>query len=332
MNELSGWGSDGQPAFADAVREGLDAAVVAVAAAVEDGAADAGGLRAGGERLAGLAGLLHPAERAQLRLGPRDGGQRAPAAVVDELGGDAAVGAEHRDPRALGAADDLRADAAAALEAGLWLGDDGHARFPTFRATYSPRSVGRLTRSSSPSCSTLMSRGMRSKSSPFGPWTRTSSGSIATVTPDGTGMGLRPMRDIAGLPDLRHDLAADARLAGLVAGHDAPGRGHDRRPHAAEDLRDLVVADVAALAGARDALEPGDRAAAVVGVLQRHADHLARVVGVRRRDREVADVALLLEDAGHLALEVRGWDLDRLVGGGDPVADARQEVGDGVGH
>jgi hypothetical protein len=30
------------------------------------------------------------------------------------------------------------------------------------------------------------------------------------------------MRDIAALPDLRDDLAADARLAGLVAGHHAP--------------------------------------------------------------------------------------------------------------
>ena len=82
------------------------------------------------------------------------------------------------------------------------------------RARCSPRSVGRVTVISSPSCTTVMSRGMRSESSPLGPCTRTTSGSIVTVTPEGTGMGLRPIRDIALLPDLRHDLAADAVLAG----------------------------------------------------------------------------------------------------------------------
>ena len=41
-----------------------------------------------------------------------------------------------------------------------------------------------------------MSRGMRSASAPRGPLTRTSSGSIVTSTPLGTGIGARPMRDI----------------------------------------------------------------------------------------------------------------------------------------
>ena len=66
-----------------------------------------------------------------------------------------------------------------------------------------------------------MSREMRSDSSPLGPFTRTDSGSIATVTPAGTGMGCLPILDISRLPDLRQDLAADARGARVVAGHHA---------------------------------------------------------------------------------------------------------------
>ena len=65
-----------------------------------------------------------------------------------------------------------------------------------------------------------MSREMRSDSSPFGPLTRTVSGSIATVTPDGTAIGCLPILDIRS-PDLCEDLAADARRARVVAGHHA---------------------------------------------------------------------------------------------------------------
>jgi hypothetical protein len=61
-----------------------------------------------------------------------------------------------------------------------------------------------------------MSRFLRSESAPRGPVTWTTSGSTTTVTPVGTGMGLRPMRDMR-LPDLRHDFAADLLLAGVVA-------------------------------------------------------------------------------------------------------------------
>ena len=63
-------------------------------------------------------------------------------------------------------------------------------------ARCSPRSVGRVTRTSSPTCSTAMSRAMRSESSPLGPLTVTRSGSIAIVTPEGTGMGCLPILDI----------------------------------------------------------------------------------------------------------------------------------------
>src|SRR5918911_901464 len=130
--------SEVQAALAGAICEGLDAAVVLVAAAVEHGGLDAGGLRALGQQGAGASGLLHRLERAQVGLGPGDRGQRAARVVVDELGEDAAIGAEHGDPRALGAAAHLGADATAALQAPRGSGENRHARLPTFRITYSP--------------------------------------------------------------------------------------------------------------------------------------------------------------------------------------------------
>src|SRR5947209_3131122 len=116
-----------------------------------------------------------------------------------------------------------------------------------------------------------MSRFTRSVSSPLGPLTRTSSGSMATVTPAGTGMGCLPMRDMldTGLPDLRHHFAADALDASLVAGHDALGGRNDRRPHPALDARDVGVVDVGALPGTRDAPQAGDHGLAGLGVLER---------------------------------------------------------------
>src|SRR3954447_14826192 len=119
-----------QAALPGAFGQGLHAAVVLVAATVEDRRLDAGGLGALGEQLPGLAGLLHALERLELVLGPVDGGQRAARSVVDELGEHAAVGAEHGDPRPLGGAGDLRADATAALEALGGTRGDGHARLP----------------------------------------------------------------------------------------------------------------------------------------------------------------------------------------------------------
>src|SRR5438094_889874 len=113
------------------------------------------------------------------------------------------------------------------------------------RARCSPRSVGRLTTIWPSSCSTTMSRGMRSWSSPLGPFTRTRPDSIETVTPSGTGMGCLPMRlTLALLPDLGQNLAADPPLAGVVAGHD-PLRGRDDRgAHPAQHLRDVLGVDV----------------------------------------------------------------------------------------
>src|SRR5829696_2758418 len=122
-----------QAALAGTLGEGLDAAVVLVSAAVEHRGLDAGGLGALGEQLARPLGLLHTGQRLEVVLGPVDGGERRARHVVDDLGEDATVGAEHGDPRPLGAAGDLRAHAAAALEALGGTGLDGHARLPRGR-------------------------------------------------------------------------------------------------------------------------------------------------------------------------------------------------------
>src|SRR5271167_1735530 len=141
-------------------------------------------------------------------------------------------------------------------------------------ARCSPRSVGLLTSSCSPSCTTSISRGMRSDSSPLGPVTRTDSGSIATVTPAGTGMGCLPILDIAlcSSPDLGEDLAADARRARVVAGHHAMRGRDDRCTHAAKHLRDVLGVHVGAPPRTRNAAQPGDRRAPVLGVLQANLD------------------------------------------------------------
>src|SRR5664280_3028277 len=59
---------DGDARLADCLGEGAHVAVVAVAAAVEDGLGDTGGLGALGEQLTGALGALGFAQRAQLGL------------------------------------------------------------------------------------------------------------------------------------------------------------------------------------------------------------------------------------------------------------------------
>src|SRR3954451_20711755 len=117
---------EAQPALAGSLGERAHAPVVLVAAAVEHRGLEPGGLRPVGQQLARAARLVERLEPPQVGLGPADGGQRAAGVVVDELGEDPAVGAEHGDARPLGGAAHLGADAAAALEPAAGGGDDGH--------------------------------------------------------------------------------------------------------------------------------------------------------------------------------------------------------------
>src|SRR5829696_7614680 len=170
-------------------------------------------------------------------------------------------------------------------------------------ARCSPRSVGRVTISSPFDCSTVIAGETRSSSSPRGPLTRTTPGSIETWTPAGTGMGCFPIRLIdRRLVDVGHELAAHAGTARLVPGHHAARGRDDRGAHPAEHPRYLVAADVGAAARARHSLEPGYHGPAVVSVLEvdvQRLPHPSRLGPVAR------DVALLGEDAGDLRLEAR---------------------------
>src|SRR5918995_6203871 len=140
-----------QASLSSALGQSLDAAVVAVSAAVEHAGLDAGVGSPLGEGLAGLLGLLHPRQRLEVRLDPVDGRDGLARVVVDELCRDAPVRAEDGQARALRGAADLGPYAAAAAQALLGLRRDGHLRlssrfaslhahalFPTLRVTCSP--------------------------------------------------------------------------------------------------------------------------------------------------------------------------------------------------
>src|ERR687897_866982 len=162
-------------------------------------------------------------------------------------------------------------------------------RVRPWRARCSPRSVGRVTRSSPSSCFTSMSRFLRSASSPFGPFTLTSSGSMVISTPSGRATGCFPMRLTS--PPPCDQLAAHAGAARLMARHDAPRGRHDRRAHAALHLWQGARLDVLAAARLRHALDALDDRLAVLRVLQAHAQHTAHA---GRLDVIALDVALLL--------------------------------------
>src|SRR5918993_5299811 len=129
-----------QAALARAFRERGAATVVAVAATIEHTRLDAGVGGALGEELAGLLRLLAAIELSELVLGPRDGGERLARVVVDQLSGDAPIGAEYRDARPLRRPAHFGANPTAAAKTLLSLGLYGHAYalFPTLRRTCSP--------------------------------------------------------------------------------------------------------------------------------------------------------------------------------------------------
>jgi hypothetical protein len=130
------------------------------------------------------------------------------------------------------------------------------------------------------------------------------------------------------LPHEAEHLAADAALRGLAAGDHAGRGGQDGGAEAAEHLRQAVVLGVDAPARLGDPLQALDDPLAAVRVLEddREAQELAVL-----DDVPALDVALLLEQLRDLDLELRGRQRDLLVPGEVRVADARQEVGDGIG-
>src|SRR5580692_4539086 len=119
---------DGDSSLADGIGERAHVAVILVATAVEYRLADACGFAALGKQLAGAFGALGFAQRSKLWLKPADSGERVRGGVVDKLGTQSTVGAEHGDTRAGSGAGDLRAHPTAAFEPAALFGDDGHER------------------------------------------------------------------------------------------------------------------------------------------------------------------------------------------------------------
>src|SRR5512137_2003147 len=184
-------------------------------------------------------------------------------------------------------------------------------------------SFGRVTRSR-PSSRSIEMRSLSVRVSvPFGPFTVMVDPSSVTSTPAGTVIGRRPMRDMVRLPDVRQDLAAQLRLARLLAGHDPAAGAHDDDAEAAEHARDLGLAGIDAEPGLADALEPGDDRRLAVDVLEGDAEHGDRALLLLA---DGGDEALVDEDAGDLALRPRRGDHDLGVPSPGRVADAREHV------
>src|SRR3954453_10749186 len=196
-------------------------------------------------------------------------------------------------------------------------------------ARCSPRSVGRATVRVPSSIATCMSALTCWLSSPLGPLTATAPGLTSISTPSGISIGFLPIRLISCSPDVRDDLATDTPLTGLVAGHDAARGRHDRGAHASEDSRHLVLGNVAAATRSRHPVHPADHRVAGLGVAKADLDHLSDAPWL---DVEVRDVALLLEDAGHLTLQPRGGNLHLLVVCEQRVANSVQVIGDRIGQ
>src|SRR6478672_5274389 len=190
-------------------------------------------------------------------------------------------------------------------------------------------SVGRVTTSVPFSRLTVMSGWSDRDRVPLGPFTVTFRPSIVTSTPDGTVMGRRPILDMAvRLPDEREDFAAQLRLARLLAGHDALARADDDDAETAEDSRDVRLARVDTQAGLADPLEARDDRHLAVDIFEGEAQDLRRTVLLLM---DVGDEALVLEDAGDLALGPRRGDDHLGVSCPRRVPDARQHVRDRVG-
>src|SRR5262249_41359659 len=131
-----------------------------------------------------------------------------------------------------------------------------------------------------------------------------------------------------GLPDLAEHFAAHALFARLAAGHHALGRGEDVDAEASQHTWDLVAPDVDAATGSRDALQVRDGGFVVAAVLQIDAQHLAAFLF---SGLEIGDVALFLEDAGDLQLQLGRRSIDLGMPRAHRVADAGQEISYWIG-
>src|SRR5688500_15694868 len=182
----------------------------------------------------------------------------------------------------------------------------------------------------------VMPGGSACFSCPLGPLTSTPLASALTVTPLGIAIGFFPIRDMASLPNVANDCAADAGFFRRLPRHHAARGRQNRHAQPAEHGRHFVAARIDAAAGTADALEARNRLLAAGTVLQEHAHLLprgfARAGCGRLHHLEPCDVTLVLQDPGDLGLQLRGRHLDARVARRDGVPDPGQHVGYRVCH
>src|SRR5262245_27998485 len=183
--------------------------------------------------------------------------------------------------------------------------------------------------SSAPCSENEMPGGTGVCSLPLGPCTSTVPSLIWIFTSLGTEMTLRPTRDMSAclLPDVAEDLAAHAIAGRRLACHQAAGGGEDVDAQPAVHAGDLVLAAVDAAAGPAHALQVCDDPLHAGAVLEEDAQVALLVVFAQL---EVGDVALVLEDAGDLHLQLGAGHVHLGQLGPDSVPDPGEQVRDGI--
>src|SRR5579872_41361 len=124
------------------------------------------------------------------------------------------------------------------------------------------------------------------------------------------------------------DFTALSDRAGLLVRHHTLGGGDDHGAHATEDLRQLVLAAVDPQSRTADTLDPVDDRTAFV-ILQSDRQRRLAAVGLRP---EVCDVALVLQYLDDGRLQLRVGELNLTLASGLAIANASQQISDGVSH
>src|SRR5229473_2201251 len=208
-------------------------------------------------------------------------------------------------------------------------------------------SLARFTFNTPSFCSKEMPNGTARLILPLGPCTSILSAATATFTPEGSGIGLFPMRDIVLvqpfvkswtaccktcrkllLPNFAEQFAANISFARGASAHQTFGSGDDADAQPAHHRLDVVRADIETRSGTRNALDAGNDAAAIRRVLQENAQSFVAFVLVHHL--ESRNIALFLQNAGQFALQTRRRDIDTLMLGSYCVADAGQKIGYGI--
>src|SRR6185436_11823758 len=187
-------------------------------------------------------------------------------------------------------------------------------------------SLGRLT-STDPSSERATAIGTATTccSWPLGPLTVTAWPSIDTSTPDGTGTGSRPIRDMSTpplpLPDVGEDFSAYTLFCRLLVSQQAGGRGNDGHTETAENLGKARRLGVDAEPWLGHPTHTSDGTLAVGAVLQVDGQRLA-YLGLA--DPPARDVTLGLENLRDMGLELGKRHCDNVVVRRVGVPDAGQ--------